>query len=61
MLSLFRRVLEIGCGTGLLLSRIAPSCEKYFGTDISKEAIAYLKRAMDNPEYHIPGVSVMVR
>jgi amino acid adenylation domain-containing protein len=30
-----KRVLEIGCGTGLLLFQIAPHCQKYVGTDFS--------------------------
>ncbi|MBA2682590.1 MAG: amino acid adenylation domain-containing protein [Ktedonobacteraceae bacterium] len=30
-----QRVLEIGCGTGLLLFRLAPHCAAYCGTDIS--------------------------
>ncbi|MFI0424909.1 amino acid adenylation domain-containing protein [Spongiactinospora sp. 9N601] len=30
-----RRVLEIGCGTGMLLARIAPHTERYWATDIS--------------------------
>ncbi|MHC5932479.1 class I SAM-dependent methyltransferase, partial [Nostoc sp.] len=30
-----KRVLEIGCGTGLILFRIAPHCTKYWGTDFS--------------------------
>ena len=34
-----RRVLEIGCGTGLLLFRIAPHCESYHGTDFSRRVI----------------------
>ncbi|MDK8182711.1 non-ribosomal peptide synthetase [Paenibacillus sp. UMB4589-SE434] len=37
-----RRVLEIGCGTGLLLFRIAPYCEAYIGTDLSEKAIDYV-------------------
>ncbi|WP_405944658.1 non-ribosomal peptide synthase/polyketide synthase [Streptomyces sp. NBC_00932] len=34
-----RRVLEIGVGTGLLLSQIAPGCETYWATDFSATAI----------------------
>jgi amino acid adenylation domain-containing protein len=30
-----KRVLEIGCGTGLLLFQIAPHCQNYVGTDFS--------------------------
>ncbi len=39
-----KRVLEIGCGMGLLLFRIAPSCERYVGTDFSKVALDYVAR-----------------
>ena len=39
-----RRVLEIGCGTGLLLHRLAPGCERYCGTDISVTALDGLRR-----------------
>ena len=34
-----RRVLEIGCGTGMLLFRIAPHCDHYHGLDVSANAI----------------------
>jgi amino acid adenylation domain-containing protein/non-ribosomal peptide synthase protein (TIGR01720 family) len=37
-----RRVLEIGCGTGMVLFRIAPGCERYLATDISSQAIGYV-------------------
>ena len=35
----FTRVLEIGCGTGLLISQIAPQCQCYWGTDFSGKAL----------------------
>ncbi|OQR64135.1 non-ribosomal peptide synthetase [Streptomyces maremycinicus] len=38
-----RRVLEIGVGSGLLLSRLAPDCEAYVGTDLSEEAVGALE------------------
>ena len=34
-----KRVLEVGCGTGMLLYRIAPSCESYVGIDLSHSAL----------------------
>jgi amino acid adenylation domain-containing protein/non-ribosomal peptide synthase protein (TIGR01720 family) len=34
-----RRALEIGCGTGLLLYRLAPACERYLGIDFSRPAL----------------------
>lgn len=41
-----RRVLEIGCGTGLLLFRIAPACDVYAGTDISPVALDYVREQL---------------
>ncbi len=38
-----RRILEIGCGSGLLLHRLAPDCERYFGTDFSPSVVAELQ------------------
>jgi len=47
ILALFpRRLLEIGCGMGLLLGRIAPTCEEYWGVDFSAEALAYVERTL---------------
>ena len=43
------RVLEIGCGTGLLLFRIAPRCERYVATDFSDASLDYVRR-------HLAGV-----
>jgi len=38
------RVLEIGCGTGMLLTALAPRCERYIGLDFSEEALHRLGR-----------------
>ncbi|GGZ16172.1 hypothetical protein GCM10010387_05840 [Streptomyces inusitatus] len=37
-----RRVLEIGCGTGMILLTVAPHTDSYTGTDISPRALAYV-------------------
>jgi amino acid adenylation domain-containing protein len=44
-----RRVLEIGCGTGLLLFRLVPFCERYCGTDFSAAALERLRRRLAGP------------
>jgi amino acid adenylation domain-containing protein len=38
-----RRILEIGCGTGLMLFPLAPHCEAYWGTDFSGASIESLR------------------
>jgi len=38
-----RKVLEIGCGVGLLLEHLAPECEVYHGSDISAVAVDRLR------------------
>lgn len=42
-----RRVLEIGCGTGMMLFRIAPRCSYYWGCDISAAALQYIEEHME--------------
>jgi len=37
-----RRVLEIGCGTGLLLLALAGQVDRYVGTDISRSGLDYI-------------------
>ncbi|MET0399063.1 MAG: non-ribosomal peptide synthase/polyketide synthase, partial [Longimicrobiaceae bacterium] len=37
------RVLEIGCGTGLLLFRVAPHVAEYHGTDFSGAALEHVR------------------
>jgi len=41
-------VLEVGCGTGLLLFKIIDKCKSYTGIDISEESINYLKGHTQN-------------
>ena len=36
-------VLDIGCGAGLLLLRLAQSCDRYCGTDFSAGALRYVR------------------
>ncbi|WP_286202953.1 amino acid adenylation domain-containing protein [Rhizobium lusitanum] len=38
-----QRILEIGVGTGLLLSRLAPKCAEYWGIDFSQRIIDRLR------------------
>ncbi|MFE0026726.1 amino acid adenylation domain-containing protein [Amycolatopsis sp. NPDC059021] len=46
-----RQVLEIGVGSGAILTRVAPRCEKYVGTDLSPVAITTLReRLTTRPE-----------
>ncbi|HSA52797.1 MAG TPA: AMP-binding protein, partial [Yinghuangia sp.] len=52
-----RRVLEIGVGTGLILGRVAPLCESYWGTDFAAPVIAKLRRDIDARD---PGLAAKV-
>ena len=45
-----QRVLEIGCGTGLLLSRIAPNCQQYWGCDYSIAALQHVEQVCSTVE-----------
>jgi amino acid adenylation domain-containing protein len=44
------RALEIGCGVGLLIEKIAPHCQVYIGTDFSAVAIATLEQWLKTQE-----------
>ena len=53
-----QRVLEIGCGTGLILFRIAPHCSSYLGTDFSQVALQYLEQQLEDPSLDLPQVTL---
>jgi natural product biosynthesis luciferase-like monooxygenase protein len=42
-----RHVLEIGCGTGMILSRVAPACARYVGVDFSPAVLARLRARLE--------------
>jgi amino acid adenylation domain-containing protein len=52
-------VLEIGCGAGLLLFRVAPHCDRYCATDFSQAALNYVRSELR--ERTIPGVGLELR
>ncbi|RYD31644.1 MAG: amino acid adenylation domain-containing protein, partial [Verrucomicrobiaceae bacterium] len=52
-----RRIFEIGCGTGQILSRLAPDAEAYWAADISQVAIEALRKNHPQPQvtlFHRP-------
>ena len=54
-----RRVLEIGCGTGLLLFRLAPDCQAYWGTDFSAVALGQLRDQLAAHSPRLPQVQLL--
>ncbi|WP_072620080.1 non-ribosomal peptide synthetase [Spirulina major] len=42
-----QRVLELGCGTGMLLLRIAPHCETYWGVDAAQQGLNYIQQQLN--------------
>ena len=56
-----RRVLDIGCGTGMLLFRIAPHCTQYFATDFSQAVVDYLQQQLHKVEPPLPQVALDCR
>jgi amino acid adenylation domain-containing protein len=56
-----RRVIEVGCGTGLILFRTAPHCEQYIGTDFSAEALDFIGSRLNRTDPPLPRVRLMER
>ncbi len=54
-----QRVLEIGCGTGLLLFQLAPHCTQYWGTDFSPVSIQYIEQQLATQA--LPQVKLLTR
>ena len=54
-----QRVLEIGCGMGLLLFRIAPHTVQYCGTDISPVALSHVERHLASAPGPLPPVKLL--
>lgn len=54
-----RRVLEVGCGLGRILFRVAPGSDEYWGLDPSPAALDYVSRNRD--QLVGPGPSIRLR
>lgn len=52
-----QRVLEVGCGTGMLLYRLAPQCKTYVGVDFSASAIAKIQQQL--PSLNLDNVTLI--
>ncbi|NEQ48312.1 MAG: amino acid adenylation domain-containing protein [Leptolyngbya sp. SIOISBB] len=56
-----QRVLDLGCGTGLMLFRIAPQCQRYWGTDLSANALQVLQHEINRSQKDLSAVTLMQR
>jgi len=56
-----RRILEIGCGSGQLLLRLASECEEYWGIDYAKAAIDALDQHLRSSGLQRPGIKLFAR
>ncbi|AFZ17945.1 non-ribosomal peptide synthetase [Allocoleopsis franciscana] len=54
-----KRVLEIGCGTGLLLFQIAPHCTQYWATDFSQASLEYIQQHIRKHAVPLPQVRLL--
>jgi amino acid adenylation domain-containing protein len=56
-----QNVLEIGCGTGLLLFRLAPHCTRYVATDFSPIALDYIQQTLSLRNEDLPQLELHQR
>ena len=50
-----KRALELGCGNGMILLRVAKLCERYVGTDLSANAVDYVRDVIaKHPDFILP-------
>ncbi|MBD2120847.1 non-ribosomal peptide synthetase [Trichocoleus sp. FACHB-262] len=54
-----QRVLEIGCGTGLLLFQLAPHCLEYWATDFSQISLSTIQQQLNQQQ--LPPVKLLHR
>ncbi len=52
------RLLEVGCGSGLLLFRVAPHCQHYTATDFSEQAVRRLRELLPRVKPPLPSVDL---
>ena len=52
-----QQVLEIGCGTGLMLFQLAPHCTEYWATDFSSASLDYIQQQL--PFQALPQVKLL--
>ena len=56
-----RKVLEIGCGTGLIYYQLASHIDRYIGADFSPVSTAQLQQHIDKKQRHYPETTLHVR
>ncbi len=56
-----KRVLEIGCGSGMILFRVAPMCSEYMATDISGAAVAAVRETLSVIGEEMSAVTLLER
>lgn len=56
-----KRVLELGCGTGLVTLKLAPCCEEYWASDFSQAAVRNLERRLESNQQMMPNIHLFTQ